>query len=170
MVRRERTTIMPRKKSVAEATPAAETTNETVIETVPETATATEEPTPEPAKKAKAKKKTKVPSGNATLADIAAGYLAHMEEVGKSDGTISSYKMELRTAAIELGEDTPVADLTPDRVREYFDSPRVTKLRSGKDKAKPSIDKTRRVLRLALVWAAERGIIARAPFPEAAKA
>jgi len=41
----------------------------------------------------------------------------------------------------------------------------VTKLRSGKSKAKPSIDKTRRVLRLALCWAAERGIVSTAPIP-----
>ncbi len=147
---------MGKKKNVAEA----ETTNEPVIETVPETATATEEPAPEaePPKKAKGKKKAKVPSGNATLADVAAGYLAGMEEAGKSDGTISSYRMELKTAMDEIGETTPVADLTPDRVREYFESRRVTKLRS--------VDKTRRVLRLALCWAAERGIVATAPVPE----
>jgi hypothetical protein len=51
----------------------------------------------------------------------------------------------------EIGADTPVSTLTPERVQEYFDRKRVTKLRSGKAKAKPSIDKTRRVLRLAPV-------------------
>jgi hypothetical protein len=158
---------MGKKKNVAEAAPEAETTNETVIEALPETATATEPaPEPEPPKKTKGKKKAKLPSGNATLADVVAGYLAHMEEAGKSDGTISSYRMELKTAMDELGETTPVAEITTDRVQEYFDSKRVTKLRSGKNKAKPSIDKTRRVLRLALVWAAERGIVAKAPIPE----
>jgi hypothetical protein len=157
---------MPKKKKVAEALPEAEITNDTTTEVQPETATATEESAPEPQKKAKAKKKAKLPSGNATLADVAAGYLTHMEEAGKSDGTVSSYRMELKTATSELGEETPVADLTTERVREYFESPRVTKLRSGKAKAKPSIDKTRRVLRLALVWAAERGIVATAPIPE----
>jgi hypothetical protein len=166
MVRRERTNQMPKKKNVAEATPEAETTNETVIETQPEAATATEPaPEAEPPKK-KGKKKAKVPSGTATLADIAAGYLAHMEEAGKSEGTTSSYRMELKTAMDELGETTPVADITVQRVQEYFDSRRVTKLRSGKNKAKPSVDKTRRVLRLALCWAAERGIIEKAPIPE----
>jgi hypothetical protein len=159
---------MPKKKNVAEAVPQAETTNETVIEAQPDTATATEEPAPEaePPKKAKGKKKAKLPSGNATLADIAAGYLAHMEETGKSSGTIASYGMELRTAMADLGEATPVADLTIERVHEYFTSKRVTKLRSGKNKSQLSIDKTRRVLRLALVWAAERGIVATAPIPE----
>jgi hypothetical protein len=160
---------MPKKKNVAEALPEAEiTTNEPTIEAQPETATATEEPAPEaePPKKAKGKKKAKLPSGNATLADIAAGYLAHMEEAGKSDGTVSSYRMELKTAMDELGETTPVADLTIERVHDFFTSKRVTKLRSGKNKSQLSIDKTRRVLRLALVWAAERGIIATAPIPE----
>jgi hypothetical protein len=155
---------MTKKKKVAEAVPGAETTNDTTTEVQPETATATEEPAP--SKKVKSKKKAKAPSANATLADIAAGYLAHMEEAGKSDGTISSYRMELKTATSELDDETPIADLTVERVQEFFDSPRVTKLRSGKSKAKPSIDKTRRVLRLALCWAAERGIIAQAPIPE----
>ena len=160
---------MPRKKNVAEATPEADiTTNEPAPEAQPETATATEDPAPEaePPKKPKGRKKTKVPSGNATLADIAAGYLAHMEEKGNSAGTIASYGMELKTAMAELGEEIRVADLTLERVGEYFASKRVTKLRSGKNKSQLSIDKTRRVLRLALVWALERGIIEFAPLPD----
>ena len=165
---------MPKKKKVAEAMPEAVTTTETLPETTietpvevqPETATATEPaPETEPPKKARGKKKAATP-GPATLADVAAGYLAHMEEAGKSDGTISSYRMELKTAADELGEDTPITEITPEKVAEYFACKRVTKLRSGKNKAKPSIDKTRRVLRLALVWAEERGIVKKAPLPE----
>ena len=158
---------MGKKKNVAEAIPEAEiTTNETTTETQPEAATTTEEPPPEPKPKKGRKKKVAIPPGTATLADIAAGYLADMETKGKSNGTIASYGMELRVAQDELGEGTLVADLTPEHVAEYFASKRVTKLRSGKNKAKPSVDKTRRVLRLALVWAAERGIIEKAPIPE----
>jgi hypothetical protein len=74
--------------------------------------------------------------------------------------------MELRTAAIELGEDTPIQDITPEKVHAFFTCKRVTKLRSGTNKSQLSIDKTRRVLRLALVWAEERGIVAKAPLPE----
>jgi hypothetical protein len=160
---------MGRKKKVdaaqAEATTTTETTNETPSESVE--AQAATELAPEPPKKAKGKKKkAATPSGTATLADIAAGYLAHLETEGKSDGTISSYRMELRAAAIELGEETPIADLTPERVQTFFNCKRVTKLRSGKAKSQLSIDKTRRVLRLALCWAAERGIVAKAPLPE----
>ena len=49
----------------------------------------------------------------------------------------------------------------------YYGSKPVTKLRSGKSKAKPSIDKTRRVIRLALVWAVEKKLLKAAPIPEA---
>ena len=155
----------------ADATNPNEATNETPVEAPVEaqTATATEEPAPEtePPKKGKGKKKrATTPSGTATLADLAAAYLAHMESEGKSDGTIASYKMELKAAMAELGEETPLADLTPEKVEGFFKSKRVTKLRSGKNKSQLSIDKTRRVLRLALVWAENSGVIAKAPLPE----
>jgi len=93
-----------------------------------------------------------------------------METEGRSEGTTASYRMELKTAMTELGETTPLVELRPPKVMAYFDSARVTKLRSGKPKAKPSIEKTRRVLRLALVWAADRGIIDWFPRPEATRA
>jgi hypothetical protein len=53
-------------------------------------------------------------------------------------------------------------------VLDYFVSVRVTKTRTGVLKANPTVDKTRRVLRLALQWAQETGLIAAAPLPELA--
>ena len=155
---------MPKKKT----TETEPTITETPIETppAPEVATATE-PVPEPKPKKPRKKKEASISSVATLADLAAAYAVQMENDGKSNGTIASYGMELRLAQDELGAETPLADLTPERVGEFYACKRVTKLRSGKNKSQLSIDKTRRVLRLALVWAAERGIIASAPIPEA---
>jgi len=153
----------------AEATTTNETPIETQVEAAIEQAVAGTEPAPEPPKRGK-KKKAAAPSGTATLADLAAAYLAHMENEGKSDGTISSYRMELKTAMAELGEDTPIAGITPDQVQAFFTSKRVTKLRSGKNKSQLSIDKTRRVLRLSLVWAVDSGVLAKAPLPEPANA
>jgi hypothetical protein len=131
------------------------------------------EPAVEPATEPKpAKRKTKkggskkAPAGDLTLAALADGYLAHMSEAGKSPGTMFSYGMELKAARAELGAETQVASITPDQVQAFFDSPRVTTLKSGQPKAPPSVAKTRRVLRLALVWAAEEGLIERAPLPE----
>jgi site-specific recombinase XerC len=151
----------------AEATTTTETPIESQVEAAIEQAVATTEPAPE----VKAPKKGRRAVGHVpppmTLMDLAYAYFAHMEEAGNSEGTIASYKMEYRTAMAELGEKTPLADLTPEKIEAYFKSKRVTKLRSGKNKSQLSIDKTRRVLRLALVWAAEREFVAKAPLPEA---
>ena len=125
----------------------------------------TENPDPEPPRPKKARKKKETPNV-ATLADLAAAYEVQMESDGKSAGTIASYGMELRLAQDEIGAETPIAELTTEQVEKFFNCKRVTKLRSGKAKSQLSIDKTRRVLRLALCWAEDRGILAKAPIPE----
>jgi hypothetical protein len=104
------------------------------------------------------KKKTTAPTG-LTLADLSERYLRHMEEEGKTPGTCASYAMELKVARDELGAETLVADLTADRILAFNESARVMLLRGGRPKAKPSVDKTRRVLRLALAWATEAGLV-----------
>jgi hypothetical protein len=168
MVRPKENADMGKKKqNVAEATTEAGITrNEAPVKAQAETATESElVPESLPLKKGR-KKKGAATSGVTTLADLAAAYAVHMENEGKSGGTIASYSMELRVAQDVLGEGTLLADLTPERVGEFYTCKRVTKLRSGKNKSQLSIDKTRRVLRLALVWAADRGIISKAPLPE----
>jgi hypothetical protein len=89
-----------------------------------------------------------------------------MEESGKSAGTSASYGLELKSALEELGPMTRLADLKPEAVLAYFGCPRVQRKRNGKPKSPLSIAKTQRVLRLALVWAVEAKLIAKAPLPE----
>jgi hypothetical protein len=116
-------------------------------------------------------KTTRKPKADVTLAELAVRYIKHLDDQGKSPGTCSSYGAELRLAIKYLGADTPIASLTTEQVAAYFESKPVTKLRSGTKKSQLSIDKTRRVLRLALCYAAEKKLIASAPIPEpAAKA
>lgn len=100
-----------------------------------------------------------------TLHDAAEGYLAQLDKDGAGDGTLSSYRMELKLALRELGATTALAELSAERVAAYFASAAVTKTRSGKPKAPATIDKTKRVLRLALVWAADVGLLSQAPIP-----
>jgi hypothetical protein len=126
-------------------------------------AQATEAPAPKP-------KKAKKPKTDITLEDLCARYIAHLEEVGKSQGTAFSYRLELTTALDELGRETKLGDLTATRVLKYFTSDRVMKTRTGVAKARPTFLKTQRVLRLALVWAAESGLVEKAPLPEDAAA
>ena len=91
-----------------------------------------------------------------TLGELAEAYLAHLGKSGRSQGTCFSYGIELRTACSVLGAETPLVDLTPERVQEYHDSDRVTKTRDGRPKSRAGVAKTRRVLRLALAWAEEK--------------
>ena len=139
---------------------------ETAAKPEPSAPTDTTEPTPaEPP--AATKKRGASPSG-LTMASLADRYIASLRDAGKGLGTQFSYQIDLAVAVRHFGADTDVATLTARKVENYFESDAVTKTRTGKPKAKPGIDKTRRVLRLALVWAAEQGLIAEAPIPESA--
>jgi len=104
-----------------------------------------------------------------TLADVAAGYLAAIENDEAGPGTLSSYGMELKLAMRELGEKTLIQDLTPERVQKYFESDAVMRKKNGELKAQPTWAKSRRVLRLALVWAESAGIVEVAPVPASTK-
>jgi hypothetical protein len=148
------------KKTKTEVIEAEQPTMAAGIEQTPIVA---EEPTEPPAPKKKAKK---TPKPDITLEDLAAKFLTHLEDAGKSNGTLFSYKLELITALDELGAKTLISTLTPANVLDYFVSDRVTRTRAGVQKAKPTIDKCRRVLRMALQWAEDSGLIEKAPLPE----
>jgi hypothetical protein len=104
-----------------------------------------------------------------TLADAAASYLAGLDADGAGDGTISSYGAELKMAMKHLGAETLLEDLSIDAVAAFYKSDAVTKTRTGKVKSQLTIDKTRRVLRLALLWAQDKNMIAAAPIPTLSK-
>ncbi|MBI1850305.1 MAG: hypothetical protein HYR85_08175 [Planctomycetes bacterium] len=118
---------------------------------------------PESAQVSKRGKRPK--DGNATLAELTAAFLRHLEEAGKSAGTIFSYSMDLKSATEHFGQDTLASTLTPQKVANFFASDAVTLKRNGKKRSSITIAKTRRVFRLALVWAAEHGMIEKAPIP-----
>ena len=108
------------------------------------------------------------PAGTLTMASLSDRYIASLRDAGKGLGTQFSYQIDLAVAVRHFGADTDVANLTVRKVENFFQSDAVTKTKSGRAKAQPGIDKTRRVLRLALVWAAEQGLLAEAPIPESA--
>ncbi|MCB9833800.1 MAG: hypothetical protein H6807_15165 [Planctomycetes bacterium] len=138
--------------------------------------TTTNEKTRVPKRKARAKDPAVEPkaatadaaaiAGAGTLQAMSERYIKSLEAAGKSHGTQFSYGMELKLALKALGGETKVADLTVTEVEAFFASDLVTKTRTGKPKAKPTIDKTRRVLRLALEWAVSEGWMKEAPLPK----
>jgi len=137
------------------------------LASLPAAALAPEAPVDATEPVAKKKGGKRKPAGAETTLDaLAGGYLAHLEASGKSNGTIFSYRLELEVALDELGAATKLAELTSERVLAFFVSDRVNKTRTGVLKARVSVLKTQRVLRQALVWAAEAGLVAVAPLPE----
>ncbi len=104
---------------------------------------------------------------NATLANAATGFLAAIEAEGASEATIAGYRRELAVAMAHFGEGKLLALIQPHEVQRFYECPAVMVARDGSPKAKPSFDRTRRVLRLALCWAVEQGLIESAPLPDA---
>jgi hypothetical protein len=94
-----------------------------------------------------------------TLKELATAFITHLEESGKSAGTCFSYLMEMKLAQSHFGEETLLSALTSDAVAAFNTSDRVMKLKSGLNKSQLSIDKTRRVLRMALTWAHQTGLV-----------
>jgi hypothetical protein len=112
------------------------------------------------------KKKTSnepAPVAAITLTELTARYTKHMEDVGKSRGTVFSYESELRVAQRALGAERSIGAITREDIETFNGSPWVTTMKNGCLKSQLSIDKTRRVLRLALAWAAENKLIASSP-------
>ncbi len=102
---------------------------------------------------------------SATLLDASAGFIAAIEAEGASEATVSGYRRELKIVLEHFGEDVLLCSLTPRKVQNYFESDAVMIARDGAPKAEPSWQRTRRVLRLALVWAVEKGMLEAAPLP-----
>ncbi len=94
-----------------------------------------------------------------TLKELATAFITHLEESGKSAGTCFSYLMEMKLAQNHFGEETLLSALTSDAVAAFNTSDRVMKLKSGLSKSQLSVDKTRRVLRMALTWAHQTGLV-----------
>lgn len=126
------------------------------------------ESAPAPKAKPEASAKPRPSKADAVpLQDLAKRYLVKLEEDGRSEGTVLSYRMELRLALLALGAETPVAEITQKNVEMFLSSDSVVKTRTGLPKSPLSIAKTTRVLRQALSFAVAARVIEASPFPRA---
>jgi hypothetical protein len=105
------------------------------------------------------------PAKPGSLRAIGSAWIEALRANGHSVSTVSSYTNDLELAYEFLGGDGPAKDLTERQIAGFNSCNLVTKKRSGKAKAKPTILKTRRALRLALVCAEQKGLLKRAPYP-----
>lgn len=107
-------------------------------------------------------KPAKVARGS--LGAVGAAWIEAIREAGHSDSTVSSYRRDLEVAYTHLGADTAVDSLTEKLIAAFNACKAVMKKRNGKAKAKATVLKTRRALRLALTWAEQEGLIKKAPY------
>lgn len=105
--------------------------------------------------KSKKEPKAELEQKVVTFADMASGYLISLEDEGRSESTMNGYRRELKLAASVLGEERPLDEITDKEVEAFLTSEVVTLTRDGREKSRLSTDRTARVLRQALAWAAE---------------
>ena len=101
-----------------------------------------------------------------TLHEAAEAYLQHLKEAGKKDRTIYTYARDFEQIESFFGKDRRLAAILAAHVGKFMKSDALLKLPSGKERAKPTVDKTVRVLRMFLVWARETGRITKLPLPK----
>ncbi|MBK9386514.1 MAG: hypothetical protein IPN34_17005 [Planctomycetes bacterium] len=131
----------------------------------------TDAQTTKPAAKKPKSKSSKKPAIKPTwtLTECALAYLESLKVARKSESTVNAYAADLDLATEVLGTETPIAQITLADVERFNASEPVLRTKSGRDKAMPTIERSRRVLRLALVFAEQQGALESAPIAEKPK-
>src|SRR5512133_2845545 len=103
---------------------------------------------------------------DSTLHEAAEAYLQHLREAGKKERTIYTYGRDFEQIEAFFGKDRCLAAILAAHVGKFMKSDALLKLPSGQERAKPTVDKTVRVLRMFLVWARETGRLTKLPLPK----
>ncbi len=93
-------------------------------------------------------------------------FLEHLKEQGKNERTVEVYGRCLENASAYFGADKPLGKLTPATIGTFFKSDAFLKKPSGKEKSPITLNQNRRVFRMMLVWAHEKGFLADVPLPK----
>jgi site-specific recombinase XerD len=103
---------------------------------------------------------------NPTIHEAAQAYLEHLREQGKKERTIYTYAKDFEIIESFFDGGKPLASIRTPQVGKFFKSDLLLKLPSGKERAKPTLDKTVRVFRMFLVWAKATGHLDALPLPK----
>ncbi len=101
-----------------------------------------------------------------TLHEAAQAYLEHLRAQGKKDRTLYTYGKDFQQMETFFGADRKLRTILPPHVGKFLKSDDLLRLPSGAERAKPTVDKTVRVLRMFLVWAKETGRLEKLPLPK----
>ena len=103
-----------------------------------------------------------------TLHEATRDYLEHLARQGKKERTLYTYGKDLEQIEAFFGADRKLTGILAPQVGKFFRSDALLKLPSGKERSQPTVEKTKRVLRMFLVWAHETGQIDKLPLPKGA--
>ena len=103
---------------------------------------------------------------NETLHTAAEAYLEHLKAEGKSERTLYTYRKDFEQMEAFFGTDRKLAKILPPLVGRFLKSDALLKLESGKERAKPTVQKTLRVMRMFFVWCLNTGRLKKLPLPK----
>jgi len=101
-----------------------------------------------------------------TLHEAAKAYIEHLRTQGKTERTLYTYGKDFEQIEAFFGAERKLTSILVPHVGKFFKSDVLLKLQNGKERAKPTVDKTKRVLRMFLIWAKETGLIDKLPLPK----
>jgi len=101
-----------------------------------------------------------------TLAEAVEGFIAHVEQEGKSAITVRAYRSDLRLAERFFGAETALARLTVPWVGKFLKSEALNQRPNGTPKKPASISRAKGVLRMMLEWAVAQGHLENVPLPK----
>jgi hypothetical protein len=101
-----------------------------------------------------------------TLHEAAKAYIEHLRTQGKTERTLYTYGKDFEQIEAFFGAERKLSAILTPHVGKFFKSDALLKLPSGKEGAKATLEKTKRVLRMFLIWAKDTGRIKKLPLPK----
>jgi hypothetical protein len=103
---------------------------------------------------------------NETLHQAAQAYLEHLRTQGKKERTLYTYGKDFEQVVAFFGAESKLSAIFTLHVGKFFKSDALLKLPSGRERSQPTVEKTKRVLRMFFIWARETGRIDKLPLPK----
>ena len=100
-----------------------------------------------------------------TLREAMQEYLEYLRTEGKSERTLYTYDRDVQQIVGFFGTEKKLSAVLTPHVSKFLTSDALLKLPNGRERAAITVRKTVRVLRMFLVWAREKGYIAKLPIP-----
>ena len=93
-------------------------------------------------------------------------FLQYLKDEGKNERTVEVYGRCLDNVTAYFGADKPLEKLTPATIGTFFKSDALLKKPNGKAKSEITVVQNKRVFRMMLVWAQDKGFLAEVPLPK----